>query len=247
MKANTTEGEVLHTTAITEAVFGVALQTVSTGQAVPVETGNGAIVKLTASAAISVGDRLMPGANGRWRLRLAPRPSTAAWPSRRLAPTGNHHRAAQPDGQVARQHLIRGHAHVQPGNPPHPHPVERLLFDFMVDQTQFLAPYLFDPKMVDTATKKVPQSDTSRLRVPNTLSKTNARAQKIDEQFFYRDIDLEEHKLAADINPHEVSNSDNPMLVDEARKSKIVTLGLLMQASRWQPRWPPRRPTTTRR
>ena len=52
-------------TAITEAVFGVALQTVSTGQAVPVETGNGAIVKLTASAAISVGDRLMPGANGK--------------------------------------------------------------------------------------------------------------------------------------------------------------------------------------
>ena len=32
VKANTTEGEVLHTTAITEAVFGVALQTVSTGR-----------------------------------------------------------------------------------------------------------------------------------------------------------------------------------------------------------------------
>lgn len=108
-------------------------------------------------------------------------------------------------------------------------PVERLLFDFMVDQTQFLADKLFDPKMVDAATKKVPQSDTSKLRVPNTLSKTNARAQKIDEQFFYRDIDLEEHKLAADINPHEVANSDNPSLLDETRKSKIVTLGLLMQ------------------
>lgn len=108
-------------------------------------------------------------------------------------------------------------------------PVERMLFDFIVDQSGFLADKLFDPKMVDNATKKVPQSDSSKLRVPNTLSKTNARAMKIDEQFFYRDIDLEEHKLAADINPHEVSNSDNPMLLDEARKSKIVTLGLLMQ------------------
>lgn len=108
-------------------------------------------------------------------------------------------------------------------------PVERMLFDFMVDQTQFLADKLFDPKMVDQNTKKVPQSDTSKLRVPNTLSRTNARAMKIDEQFFYRNIDLEEHKLAADINPHEVANSDNPSLLDEARKSKIVTLGLLMQ------------------
>ena len=108
-------------------------------------------------------------------------------------------------------------------------PVERLLFDFMVDQTQFLADKLFDPKMVDQSTKKVPQSDSSKLRLANTLSKTNARAAKIDEQFFYRDIDLEEHKLAADINPHEVANSDNPTLLDEARKSKIVTLGLLMQ------------------
>lgn len=65
VKANTTEGEVLHTTAITEPVFGVALNTVASGQAVSVEVGSGAIVKLTASAAIAVGDRLMPGANGK--------------------------------------------------------------------------------------------------------------------------------------------------------------------------------------
>jgi len=108
-------------------------------------------------------------------------------------------------------------------------PVERALFDFMVDQTQFLADKLFDPKMVDTATKKIPQSDSSKLRIPNTRAKTNARAMKIDEQFFYRDIDLGEYKLAADINPHEVANSDNPSLLDETRKSKLVTLGLLME------------------
>lgn len=108
-------------------------------------------------------------------------------------------------------------------------PVERALFDFMVDQTQFLADKLFDPKMVDTATKKIPQSDTSKLRIPNFAAKTNAKAPKIDEQFFYRDIDLTERKGAADINPHEVANSDNPSLLDETRKSKIVTLGLLME------------------
>lgn len=108
-------------------------------------------------------------------------------------------------------------------------PVERACFDFMVDQTQFLADKLFDPKMVDTATKKIPQSDSSKLRIANTRAKTNAKAGKIDEQFFYRDIDLSEYKLGADINPHEIANSDNPSLLDEIRKSKIVTLGLMME------------------
>jgi len=65
VKADTTEGQVLHTTAITEPVFGVALNTAADTEAVSVEIGSGAIVKLTASAAISVGDRLMPGANGK--------------------------------------------------------------------------------------------------------------------------------------------------------------------------------------
>ena len=106
-------------------------------------------------------------------------------------------------------------------------PVDGLLFDFMVDQTQFLAPYLFDPKMVDQNTKKVPQSDSSKLRVPNTQTKTNALAGRIDEQFFYTNIDLVEYKLSADINPHEIANSDNPQLLDETRKAKIITLGLL--------------------
>lgn len=108
-------------------------------------------------------------------------------------------------------------------------PVERALFDFIVDQTQFLADKLFDPKMVDQAIKKIPQSDSSKLRIANALAKTNARAAKIDEQFFYRDIDLVEYKLGADINPHEIANSDNPSLLDETRKSKLITLGLLMQ------------------
>ena len=65
VKLDSTEGQVVVTTAITEAVFGVALNTVASGAAVSVETGSGAIVKLTASAAISVGDRLMPGASGK--------------------------------------------------------------------------------------------------------------------------------------------------------------------------------------
>ena len=174
----------------------------------PVETGNGAIVKLTASAAISVGDRLMPGANG--KVATGAGRVTAVDCGVALSAAGADGKSS-PRGStrwaVARQHLIRGHAHVQPGNLRTRTPVERLLFDFMVDQTQFLAPYLFDPKMVDTPPRRCRSPTPRKLRVPNTLSKTNARAQKIDEQFFYRDIDLEEHKLAADINPHEVSNS----------------------------------------
>lgn len=62
VKLNTTEGEVLHTTAITEEVFGVAQDTVATGLTTSVETGYGAFVKLTASGAITAGDALMPAA-----------------------------------------------------------------------------------------------------------------------------------------------------------------------------------------
>lgn len=64
VKLDSTEGQVVHTTAITEAVFGASLNTVASGAAVSIETGR-TIVKLTASAAISLGDRVMPGASGK--------------------------------------------------------------------------------------------------------------------------------------------------------------------------------------
>lgn len=114
-------------------------------------------------------------------------------------------------------------------------PVANAAFDFMVDQNGFLHDKLFDPKQFvadnaqDGDTMKVPQFDTSKLRVPNTLSKTDAEAPLIDEQVFYRNIDLEEHKLGKKINPYELANSDNPRLIDETRATKIITLGLMMR------------------
>lgn len=62
VKLNTTEGEVLHTTAITEVAFGVAQDTVATGLAVEVEVGSGALVRFVASGAVTAGDALMPDA-----------------------------------------------------------------------------------------------------------------------------------------------------------------------------------------
>lgn len=64
VKLDSTEGQVVVTTAITEPVFGASLNTVAQGASVSIETGR-TIVKLTASAAIAVGDRVMPGANGK--------------------------------------------------------------------------------------------------------------------------------------------------------------------------------------
>lgn len=108
-------------------------------------------------------------------------------------------------------------------------PVERALFDYAVNLNGFLWDKLFDPKMVNSNTKKIPQADKSKLRIPNFAAKTNAKAPRITEQFFYRDIDLQEYKGSAEIDPHEVANSDNPELLDETRKSKLVTLGLLLE------------------
>jgi hypothetical protein len=58
-------GDVIVTTAITEDVIGVALQTVASGEYVEIMTVNGALVKLTTSAAVAIGAQLMPGASGK--------------------------------------------------------------------------------------------------------------------------------------------------------------------------------------
>jgi hypothetical protein len=62
VKLNTTEGQALHTIAITEVAFGVAMETVADGLPVSVEIGEGALVRLTAHGAITAGDALMPDA-----------------------------------------------------------------------------------------------------------------------------------------------------------------------------------------
>jgi len=114
-------------------------------------------------------------------------------------------------------------------------PVANAAFDFMVDQNGFLHDKLFDVKQFVSNnaqqgdTMKIAQFDVSKLRVPNTLAKTDAKAPLIDEQVFYRNIDLEEHKLGKKINPYELANSDNPALIDDTRATKILTLGILLK------------------
>ena len=64
VKYDSTEGQVIHTTAITEDVVGVAQATVASGLQVPVITMAGATVKVRAGATITVGQELMPKAAG---------------------------------------------------------------------------------------------------------------------------------------------------------------------------------------
>lgn len=108
-------------------------------------------------------------------------------------------------------------------------PMERVVFDFYASQDQFLFPKLFDPKPVQKAVTKVPQYDTSKIRVPQTKKGTDARPNLIDEQLFYRSLDLVEYKLASEINPRNVRDADRPELISDARKARIVSLGLMLQ------------------
>ena len=54
----------LYTTAITSGAVGVSLATEASGESLAVQSTPGSVVKLTAQAAISVGDLLMPHSSG---------------------------------------------------------------------------------------------------------------------------------------------------------------------------------------
>lgn len=62
VKYDTTEGQVIQTTAITDIAIGVSLQTVASGEQVSIQTAG--VAKLTASAAIALGAQVMPTASG---------------------------------------------------------------------------------------------------------------------------------------------------------------------------------------
>lgn len=64
VKVDTTEGQVLAASAITDPVYGVSLHRATVGQAVSCECGSGAEVRVVAGEAITVGQRLMPKASG---------------------------------------------------------------------------------------------------------------------------------------------------------------------------------------
>lgn len=70
VKLDSTEGQVVVTTAITDVVFGVALNTVASGAAVSIEVGP-TTTKVTAGATITVGQQLMPLASGAGKVAVS--------------------------------------------------------------------------------------------------------------------------------------------------------------------------------
>lgn len=109
-------------------------------------------------------------------------------------------------------------------------PIDGVCFETFANATQFVADKLFDPKPVQNALAKVPQIDASKLRVYNDEKGTEAEPNLIDEQLFYRDITLKEHKLASEINPRDERDAAEAgkKLLSEARKASIITHGLLI-------------------
>ena len=64
LKYDSTEGQFIHTTAITDVVRGVALKTVASGLPVEIMGVSGTEVLVVAGGTIAVGDQLMPKASG---------------------------------------------------------------------------------------------------------------------------------------------------------------------------------------
>lgn len=107
-------------------------------------------------------------------------------------------------------------------------PQQDVCFDFMTEQTDYVADSIFTPKPVSKTDTKVYQADTSKLRLVDSRSKTNSQAKLIDEQLFSRNVTLAEYKLGKEINPRDVRDADIPAMLDEARAMRIVTNNLLM-------------------
>lgn len=72
-------GDVIHTTAITDKVVGISLQTVASGEDVELLTVNGVKAKATASAAVSIGDDVMPTASGAGKCSTASGPTAKSF------------------------------------------------------------------------------------------------------------------------------------------------------------------------
>lgn len=103
-----------------------------------------------------------------------------------------------------------------------------MAFDYMLSLDSFVAEKFFTAKVVPNSTFKVPQYDTSKLRLYDTKKSTNSEADLIDENIFTRELKLEEHKLGAEINPRDLRDAANSALIAEARKAKIITLALML-------------------
>lgn len=110
--------------------------------------------------------------------------------------------------------------------------LEDVSFDFMQSEDGFHADKLFTPKPIKTATKKVYQADTSKLRVIDTKKATNAFPNLVDEQLFATNLSMDEHKVGREVNPRDVADADVPQLVGESRAAKQCTQAILINRER---------------
>lgn len=106
---------------------------------------------------------------------------------------------------------------------------ETLAFDFMMDDSSFIATSVFTPKPVDKAVKKIYQYDLSKIRRVNTEAATNAEAASVDEQLFTSDLTLREYKLKRWVNPRDVRDADIPALLDDTRAIQQITNHLKLE------------------
>ncbi len=92
VKPDTTAGTGIYTAAITDGPVGVSLATVASGEPVPLASASGSLVKLTAAAAITAGDIVMPDSGGSGK--IATRSGATA------VPVGRAIEAATADGDI---------------------------------------------------------------------------------------------------------------------------------------------------
>lgn len=107
--------------------------------------------------------------------------------------------------------------------------LENVCFDYLAEQTDYIAADVFTIKPVSKSDNKVYQADKSKLELVDTRAGTDAKTPLISEQFFTRDLTLVEHKAGKEINPRDVRDADIAELLNETRAAKIATNVLLIR------------------
>lgn len=87
-------------------------------------------------------------------------------------------------------------------------PIEDFSLQFVNEQKNFIAAELFPVKLTNNSLKSVYQYDTSMMRSVATKSDSKAQANLVDYNLFKRNISLDLHKLAAEMDPKDARDAD---------------------------------------
>lgn len=87
-------------------------------------------------------------------------------------------------------------------------PIEDFSLQFVNEQKNFISSQLFPVKLVNNSLKSVYQYDTSMMRSVNTKNDSKAQAPIVDYNLFKRNISLDLHKLAAEMDPKDARDAD---------------------------------------